>query len=112
MELMRQYWRYGYWKWRMLRRFPDTLRWRQALPPLFVLSLVGLALISVFVPIVSWLLVAEIALYFLVLLIAGIHASLKQRKLYLLFGFPLAISVMHTSWGSGFLWSMLTSSKN
>lgn len=112
MELMRQYWRYGYWKWRMLRHFPDTLRWRQALPPLFVLSLIGLALISALVPIVSWLLIAEIALYFFVLLIAGIHASLKQRKPYLLFGLPLAISVMHTSWGSGFLWSMLTSSKN
>jgi glycosyltransferase involved in cell wall biosynthesis len=36
LELARQYWRYGYWKWRMLRRYPDTLRWRQALPPLFV----------------------------------------------------------------------------
>ena len=42
VELARQYWRYGYWKWRMLRRYPDTLRWRQALPPLFVLSLLGL----------------------------------------------------------------------
>ena len=41
-DLARQYWRYGYWKFRMLRRYPDTLRWRQALPPLFVASLIGL----------------------------------------------------------------------
>jgi len=27
--LAKQYARYGYWKWRMLRRYPETLRWRQ-----------------------------------------------------------------------------------
>ena len=27
-------------KLRMLRRYPGTLRWRQALPPAFVLSLI------------------------------------------------------------------------
>ncbi len=111
-ELIRQYWRYGYWKWRMLRRFPDTIRWRQALPPLFVLSIVALALVSIFLPIVSWLLFAELILYFFVLFLAGIHAAIKQRKSFLLLGLSLAISAMHIAWGSGFLWSMLTSSKN
>jgi glycosyltransferase involved in cell wall biosynthesis len=111
-ELLRQYWRYGYWKWRMLRQFPDTIRWRQALPPLFVLSLLGLAVTSIFLPIVFWLLLAELILYFSVLFLAGIHAAIKQRKSFLLPGLPLAISAMHVAWGSGFLWSMLTSSNN
>ena len=39
LDLARQYWRYGFWKVRMLRRHPNTIRWRQSLPPLFVLSL-------------------------------------------------------------------------
>jgi glycosyltransferase involved in cell wall biosynthesis len=111
VELIRQYWRYGFWKWRMLKRFPDTLRWRQALPPLFVLSLLGLGLISVFVPFVRWVLAVEILIYFLVLFLAGAHAASKRRKLFLLPGLPLAISAMHLAWGSGFLWSMLTSSR-
>jgi glycosyltransferase involved in cell wall biosynthesis len=111
-ELVRQYWRYGYWKWQMLRRFPDTIRWRQALPPLFVASLIGLALILIFLPIVSWLLLVELILYFFVLFLAGILAAIKQRKSFLLLGLPLAISAMHIAWGSGFLWSMLTLSKN
>lgn len=111
-ELIRQYWRYGFWKWRMLRRFPDTIRWRQALPPLFVLSLIVVALISILLPFAWWLLVAELILYFSVLLLAGAYAALKRRKPYLLFGLPLAISAMHLAWGSGFLWSTLTSSKN
>jgi succinoglycan biosynthesis protein ExoA len=112
LELIHQYWRYGFWKWRMLRNFPDTLRWRQALPPVFVLSLIMLGLVSIFVPFSAWILTAEILSYYLVLFLAGIHAASKHRKLFLLAGLPLAISMMHLSWGSGFLWSMLTSSKH
>jgi succinoglycan biosynthesis protein ExoA len=111
-ELIRQYWRYGYWKWRMLRNFPGTVRWRQALPPLFVLSLVGLLLVSIFFTPAAWLLIIELLLYFLVLLLAGGYAAMKHRKLYLLPGLPEAIAAMHLSWGSGFLWSMLTTGRN
>jgi glycosyltransferase involved in cell wall biosynthesis len=110
MELIRQYWRYGFWKWRMLRRYPNTLRWRQALPPLFVLSLVGLTLLSIFSPFARILLAGELILYFSILILAGIYAALLQGNLYLILGLPLAIAVMHLSWGSGFLWSAVTSS--
>lgn len=111
LELARQYWRYGYWKWRMLRRYPDTLRWRQALPPLFVSSLIGLTLLSLFIPVARFALIGELALYFFIMTITGLSAAYRQKKAYLLFGLPLAIPVMHIAWGSGFLWSVLTSSK-
>ncbi|NJC96132.1 MAG: glycosyltransferase family 2 protein [Anaerolineales bacterium] len=110
LELARQYWRYGFWKWRMLRRYPDTLRWRQALPPLFVLSLIGLAFLSLFFPLAGFALIGELALYFSVMILAGLSATLSRRKPYLVFGLPLAIPVMHLTWGSGFLWSILKSS--
>jgi len=45
-ELAQQYWRYGFWKAQMLKRYPKTLRLRQALPPLFVFSLVLLPLLG------------------------------------------------------------------
>jgi hypothetical protein len=108
-ELARQYWRYGYWKWRMLRRYPRTLRWRQALPPLFVLSLAVLTIASFVFPLAIFLLLAEMFLYLLICLLAGIHARLKLRKSFLSIGLPLAILVMHVTWGSGLLWSMLSS---
>jgi glycosyltransferase involved in cell wall biosynthesis len=111
-ELARQYWRYGYWKLRMLRRYPETLRWRQALPPLFVLSVIVLALISFFVPLAGRLLAGEIFVYFFILFLAGAWSALRRRSPYLAVGLPLAISVMHISWGSGFLWSMLPLRKN
>jgi succinoglycan biosynthesis protein ExoA len=110
LELIQQYWRYGFWKWRMLRRYPDTLRWRQALPPLFVLSLISLALLSVFIPFCRILLAAELLIYFSIMILASFHAALQQRKAYLIFGLPLAIAAMHISWGTGFLWSILASS--
>jgi len=111
-ELSHQYWRYGYWKWRMLRNFPGTVRWRQALPPLFVLSLIALIFFSLFFSFGWWLLAGELLLYFSVLLLVGLHAAIKHRKFFLLPGLPIAIADMHISWGSGFLWSMLTSGKN
>ena len=109
-ELIRQYWRYGYWKWRMLRRYPDTLRWRQALPPLFVLSLVSLVVLSIVFPFARILLAAELILYSSIMVLAGFRAALREQNAYLLPGLPLAIFAMHLAWGSGFLWSMLTSS--
>src|SRR5512142_708211 len=65
--LAQQYWRYGFWKLRMLLRHPGSLRWRQALPPLFVLSLIALGIISILWPVARWALLAEIALYVLAL---------------------------------------------
>ena len=112
LELARQYWRYGYWKWRMLRRYPDTLKWRQALPPLFVLSLISLLLVSIFQPVLAFVLAGELFVYFSIFLIAGLHAGFRQRKPYLTFGLVLTIPVMHITWGGGFLWSILTTLSN
>ena len=109
LELIRQYWRYGFWKWRMLRRYPDTLRWRQALPPVFVLSLIVLVVLSIFVPFAKIVLVSELLLYFFIMILAGLYAALQQRRAYLIPGLLLAISAMHIAWGSGFLWSILAS---
>ena len=93
----------------MLRRYPNTLRWRQALPPLFVFSVVLLMVVSAFIPLAAFVLAGELLLYFSALAFAGLRAALRQRKPFLILGLLLAIPVMHVSWGGGFLWSMLTS---
>ena len=108
-ELAKQYWRYGFWKFKMLRRYPHTLRWRQALPPLFVVSLMVLILLSFFIPLVGLVLLFEIIFYLLALTAAGIELSIRQRKPLLAPGLALAIATMHISWGSGFLWSLVSS---
>jgi glycosyltransferase involved in cell wall biosynthesis len=107
--LARQYWRYGFWKFQMLRRYPATLRWRQALPPLFVLSLLVLGLSAFWMPAARLLLGAEAALYLMVLIGGGVLKALKEKAVSLVLGLPLAITTMHLSWGAGFLWSLLSS---
>ncbi len=98
-KLAQQYFNYGFWKWKMLRRYPDTLRWRQFLPPVFVLSFLFWLLLGVFFPPAFFLLFLELFIYFLILFIAG----LKRKTL----GLPIAIAIMHISWGSGLIWSAL-----
>ena len=105
--LARQYWRYGYWKMRMLRRYPDTFRWRQ-LAGAFVLSFLILGLLGIWFPLVRWLLVLELSLYVLVLLTAGIQRAFQEQDFALSFGVPLAIATMHFSWGSAFLLSLVS----
>jgi succinoglycan biosynthesis protein ExoA len=107
ISLARQYWRYGFWKVRMLRRHPSSLRWRQALPPIFVLSLLVLCVLAVWFPAARTLLVAEGLVYMLVLLAVGLQSVIIKRDLVLVIGVPLAITVMHVAWGSAFLWSWL-----
>jgi len=109
-ELARQYWRYGYWKWHMLRQYANTIRWRQALPPLFVLSLIALAVVSLFIPSMGLILAGELMAYFLILFVVGMQVSIRKKYFHFAIGLPLAISVMHVLWGSGFLWSILKSS--
>ena len=106
--LSRQYWRYGYWKWQMLRRYPETLRLRQALPPLFILTLVFLVLLSPFVPLgFNLILAGLIVVYITTLFLAGLQTSIRNKDPELLIGVPLAIACMHFSWGGGFLWGII-----
>jgi succinoglycan biosynthesis protein ExoA len=105
-ELARQYWRYGFWKARMLRRYPETFRWRQ-LAGVFVLSFPLLALLAIWFPWAGWLLALEVCLYLLALFLAGALEAVRRREAALLVGVPLAIATMHFAWGSGFIWSMI-----
>jgi glycosyltransferase involved in cell wall biosynthesis len=108
VELARQYWRYGYWKARMLRRYPGSVRWRQALPPLFVLSLLLLLLLSIWWPVARWIFVIESAGYAVVLSLAGLQLGKQHNDWKLIFSVPLAIATMHLAWGSAFIWSLVS----
>jgi len=110
--LARQYFRYGFWKYRMLKRYPGTLRWRQALPPVFLLSLIVLALFSIFWSQARMGLVVEAGLYTSILLVAGLRLAQQRKDARYIIGIPLAIAVMHLTWGIGFLVSVVESLLN
>lgn len=104
--LARQYWRYGFWKAQMLKRYPHTVRWRQALPPLFIAGIILLAILSFFVKSALWSLGFILGFYSLVLFIIGVHLATKNKAICYCLGIPLATSCMHFSWGTGFLWGL------
>jgi glycosyltransferase involved in cell wall biosynthesis len=106
-SLARQYFRYGYWKGKMLQRYPGTVRWRQLLPPIFTLSLIILVAGAFFIPPLAGLFLSEILIYWLAMTIAGINTALKKDDLSMIIGFPLAVATMHLSWGSALLWSLI-----
>jgi len=107
-QLTRQYWRYGYWKGRMIRRYPGTIRWRQLLPPLFIAGLLFLSLLAIWISWARWLSLAVVGVYLITLILAGIKLAINKRDFPIIIGLPLAISVMHISWGSAFLWNYIS----
>lgn len=109
-ELAKQYWRYGYWKYQMLKRYPETIRLRQALPPLFIISLFILAITAVGIPFARLLLALEIVVYLLALFSSALVTALKKKDLSYIIGIPMAIASMHFAWGMGFLGSIFSRS--
>jgi succinoglycan biosynthesis protein ExoA len=112
VTLAQQYFRYGFWKLKMLRRYPGTLRWRQALPPVFVASLVVGLMLAWFWLFFGWALALELLVYFGLLGLVGLQLAFKRKEFFLVFGLPLAIAVMHVAWGAGFWWSIFTDKRN
>lgn len=102
LALGRQYARYGYWKARMLRGYPGTLRLRQLIPPAFVASLLVLALLSLIYPLARALLTVELGTYGWFAFISAALEAWQRRNPALVFSFPLALIVIHFSWGIGF----------
>jgi hypothetical protein len=91
----------------MLRRYPKTIRWRQALPPVFVAAIALLVSLSILWGLARWALLAILSLYTLILLLVGLQMAIRHKKIALFLGVPLSIACMHFSWGAGFLWGIL-----
>jgi succinoglycan biosynthesis protein ExoA len=106
-ELSKQYWRYGFWKNRMLRKYPKSLRWRQTIPALFVLFMVIFGVLSIIIPIARIILITGLGLYLTALLIGSIIESVKMNDLcYIKMVF--AFVTIHFCWGGGFLFSFFS----
>ncbi len=91
----------------MLKKDPKSLRLRQLIPPLFVFSLLFFAIGSFFSHAFLNVLLLELIVYIAVLLFAGIRTAGKENDLIQLIGLPIALAIMHFSWGSGFIWSLI-----
>lgn len=96
--LVCQYFHYGLWKVKTLVAHPDSLRWRQIVPPLFVLTLViSLVLLPVF-----WLVgVVVPGLYAITNLAVSFWTARRRGWRYLPL-LPFVFAILHLGWGAGF----------
>ena len=101
--LVRQYWRYGWWKAQMLKRHPTSLRLRQAVPLAWSggsLALLGLAAVwppGRLVALGVWL------VYLAILILAGgrLTVTAPARRWALWPTLAISYALIHFSWGLG-----------
>ena len=73
--LWRQYFQYGRWKVCTLQKHPDSLRWRQAVPPLFISAVFGSLLAGFLWFSAIWLFIFILSSYLLANLVASTIAA-------------------------------------
>jgi cellulose synthase/poly-beta-1,6-N-acetylglucosamine synthase-like glycosyltransferase len=107
-SLWRQYFQYGYYKVRVMRKHPRQMRWRQFVPPAFVLVLALGLLASAFGTVPRLLFGLMLLTYLAAVLGASIWTA-AQRDWSLVGRLPLAFVILHVSYGLGFLVGLASS---
>jgi succinoglycan biosynthesis protein ExoA len=99
--LFRQYLEYGWWRFETIRRHRGSVRWRQLVPSLFLLSLLALAILAPVTPLASTGLGLLSGTYVAAIVAAAI---LRRKQLGPSFwGLPAALLAMHVGYGLGLL---------
>jgi glycosyltransferase involved in cell wall biosynthesis len=100
--IWRQYFSYGFWKVRTLRKHPRSLKARQTAAPAMVLGILVLLAVGFFFP-PAWYLLALGAIFYLGLGSAfALRHSIAAGTPGLWFGVVLAFLAIHLAWGLGF----------
>lgn len=105
-DLARQYWRYGFWKAKMVKKYPTSMKLRQMLPPIFVAGMFILLVTGLFSPLFLTGLLGVFLLYLGIIVIASVPEARKRNDRNLAMSLPLAIMTMHITWGAGFIVSL------
>jgi glycosyltransferase involved in cell wall biosynthesis len=108
-KLTSQYFRYGAWKARMIHRQPGSIKLRHLVAPAFVASLAFLALGGFWRGIAWQLLGLELATYVTAAVFFAFQAVRKNRaESSLALVIPIVFFAIHFSWGTSFLWGLVT----
>jgi len=106
LKLWKQYFQYGYWKVRVLQKHPRQMQARQFVPPLFVVALSLLLLTTPFLGVSRFLLAGGLLAYVIINFGASVLAA-RSKQWQLLPLLPIAFTIIHLAYGSGFLVGLL-----
>jgi glycosyltransferase involved in cell wall biosynthesis len=101
-KLFIQYFKYGFFKIRVLEKHIKSIKLRQIVPAIFLLTIIFLLLASIFSKTAKTILFSTVTAYLIFLIIAATIVSIKNKLKY----FPLsliAIAIIQTSYGAGFI---------
>jgi glycosyltransferase involved in cell wall biosynthesis len=104
-NLWSQYFQYGFWKVRMLRKHPRSVRVRQLVPPLFVLILLLSGALSAISSLAAWVFALVVTSYLSLSLAFSFSIAARKGWRYFLI-LPVIFACLHLSWGLGFLYSL------
>lgn len=98
-KLVKQYFRYGFWKIKTLRKHPSSLVWRQLVAPAFVAVLI-FSVAGAFLK-APYFLFGLFSAYIFAFLLLAFKTLKRQEWQYLPLFFVITLSI-HLSWGTGF----------
>ena len=110
----RMYWQYGLFKPLVNRKLGTPATVRQFFPLLFCIGIVLGALLSFVSPIIAYIYLAVMALYFALGFMFGIKTALRKKRFALAFYMPYIFLNLHLSYGFGYikgLYKVLTNKK-
>lgn len=100
LKLYRQYYQYGYWKVYVNKKHQTITTIRQIIPLLFVMYLIGGALLSFLHPIILTLYLVVLLCYFSAGLVS---ASRQSVKLMNILNIVKSFFILHFSYGTGYI---------
>jgi hypothetical protein len=106
--VFRQYFQYGYWKVRVMRKHRQVLSGRSLVPSVFVLSLLVLVPAAIFLPSARLILGVELAAYLLGAVVFAFRSVRARKEPLSLVPRVVAVYPMfHVAYGIGMLWGFL-----
>lgn len=106
-DLAKQYFHYGFWKWKVIRKHPRSLMARHLVSPLFVFALLASGLLAPFGYGFGQLFVLILLSYLAASFVSSLYLAFRKGWLYL-FILPLVFAIIHLGWGLGFIRSLIT----
>ena len=108
-KLASQYLRYGAWKARMIRQRPRSMKLRHLVAPSFVTSIILLTVLGFWRGIAWEMLALEVTAYLMAALVFAYQSTRRKgEKFPVMLTMPLVFFTIHLSWGSSFLWGLVT----
>lgn len=105
-KLFIQYYQYGYWKVKVIRKYHRPAAMRHLLPGAFIVALLFSAVLTEFIPNFRWILYLVLATYLLFVLVGTVIISMNSSWRYFCI-MPLILTTFHTSYGMGFIYSLM-----